>query len=305
MPRPQDISIIDLGTNTFHLLSVRITGRESWIPLDRERIFVNLASEGIDLISDAAMERGLEAMHRFKLRILALEINQVIAVGTAALRKASNATAFLEMVKIETGIEATVISGNREASLITKGVMSAIPGLDRPVLIMDIGGGSVELIHVVKGDILFSQSFAIGVAVLYGEFHTEEPIAAESLEKLDRSLDEILAGFLKHLSAYPDTILVGASGTFEVVESILDPNHGIDLPYSTANPADFQGIYSEIVNLNLEERLAHPEIPDSRARYNDTAVHLIKYMLKIVSQDVFYISSYAMKEGIEVEHSDI
>jgi exopolyphosphatase/guanosine-5'-triphosphate,3'-diphosphate pyrophosphatase len=305
MAQPRDISIIDLGTNTFHLLSVRITGHNTWDTLDRERIFVNLASEGIEQISEAAMERGLQTMERFKSRIDAYHIDHIIAVGTAALRKASNSLAFLERVQQKTGITVTVISGDREAALIALGVMCAIPQLERPILIMDIGGGSVELIHACRGKILFAESFAIGVAVLYGEFHSEEPIARTSLGKMNRHLDKTLSGLLVHLSQHPDTILVGASGTFEVVESILDPDREMDLPFSTANPADFDQIYDEIVRLNLDQRLQHPDIPESRARYIVGAVHLIKYMLKEVSQDVFYISAFAMKEGLVVENANI
>ena len=298
------VSVIDLGTNTFHLLSVQIVGPQEWITLDRERIFVNLASEGIEHISDDAMARGLAAMQRFKTRMTQHQVGQVIAVGTAALRNAGNAGVFLAMVNQATGIEVAVISGSREAELISKGVLYALPRLARPILIMDVGGGSVELIHAIGEKILFSESYPVGVAVMYAAFHAEEPISADSLHQMDRHLDITLDRLLEHLHQFPDTILVGASGTFEVVESILDSHRDPEIPpYSTAKPADFDGIYKEIISLDLEQRLQHPEIPESRARYIVAAVHLIQYMLRIVSQDIFYISAYALKEGLVVESS--
>lgn len=301
----QRLSIIDLGTNTFHLLTVEIIREGVWTTLDRERIFVNLASEGIEWISDAAMSRGLATMERFKGRIVNHEAGTVIAVGTAALRTARNAGTFLDKVKEKTGIGVQVIPGDREADLIAKGVLAALPLMGRPILIMDIGGGSVEMILAHHGNVLFARSYPIGVAVLYGQFHSEEPLAPESLEKLDIHLDHIFTDLQDLLLAFPDTVLVGASGTFEVVESILDPQQDPEiLPYSSAKPGDFRPIYKEIVSLTLDERLKHPDIPESRAQYIVVAVHLIEYMLRRVSQDVFYISNYAMKEGLVVEECE-
>lgn len=299
------ISVIDLGTNTFHLLTVEVLGKGVWKTLDRERVFVNLASEGIREISDAAMLRGLETMRRFRERVDLFQSEQVIAVGTAALRTATNARKFTDKVTEETGIPVEIIDGDKEADLIAKGVLTALPDMERPVLIMDIGGGSVEMILALRGRVVFARSYPIGVAVLYGDFHSEEPIARASLDKLDAFLGKEMSDLHDALSQYPDTVLVGASGTFEVVESILDPHHGDDVPpFSSAKPADFYPIYNEIVSLTLDERLAHPDIPDSRAQYIVVAVHLIEYVLRYVSKDVFYISAYAMKEGLVMAFHD-
>ena len=298
------ISVIDLGTNTFHLLTVEITGFSKWITLDRERVFVNLASEGIHQISIQAMERGLFTMQHFRDRINAHHVDEIVAVGTAALRKATNAREFLELVFKTTHIKVEVISGLREAELIAKGVLAALPKIHRPALIMDIGGGSVEMILTQYNEVLFCSSFPVGVAILYADFHREEPISELSIGEMDRHLEETFSDLLMYIRDSPDTILVGASGTFEVVEVILDPRKDPDIPpYSTAKPGHFTPIYKEIVALDLEERLAHPDIPESRAKYIVVAVHLIEFMLRKLSQDVFYISAYAMKEGIVVEES--
>jgi exopolyphosphatase/guanosine-5'-triphosphate,3'-diphosphate pyrophosphatase len=296
------ISVIDLGTNTFHLLTVEITGLGKWMTIDRERVYVNLASDGIERLSDAVIDRGLSTMMHFAERIRKSDVDEIIAVGTAALRNALNAGEFLDQVHQATGIRVEVISGMREADLIAKGVLAALPGIERPALIMDIGGGSVEMILTHRGNVLFSASYPVGVAVLYTAFHLEEPISEASLDRLDRHLEVTMADLFSVLKRYPDTVLVGASGTFEVVEAILEPQKDPDIPpYSIARPDRFTPIYQEIRALDLEERLSHPNIPDSRARYIVVAVHLIEFMLRKLSRDVFYISAYAMKEGIVVE----
>lgn len=300
----RNIAVIDLGTNTFHVLIVEITGPSQWNPIYRERIYVNLAFDSIDWISEQTMERGLSAMQHFRDCINTYDVKEITAVGTAALRRARNAREFLDRVFKTTDINVEVIPGLREAELIAKGVLSALPKLDRPTLIMDIGGGSVEMILTHHDEMLFSASYPVGVAVLYAKFHLNEPIGDISIAELDRHLEETFSDLLVMLQGLSDAVLVGASGTFEVVEAILEPQKDPDIPpYSTAKPQNFGPIYQEIVALDLEARLAHPDIPESRARYIVVAVHLIEFMLKKLSEDIFYISAYAMKEGIVVEKS--
>jgi exopolyphosphatase/guanosine-5'-triphosphate,3'-diphosphate pyrophosphatase len=298
-------AVIDLGTNTFHLLIVEITAAGKWKTLDRERVYVNLASDGIDMLSEDVMQRGYQTMQHFRQRIDLHDVRNIVAVGTAALRQASNAKDFLENVERSTGIHVEVISGLREAELISKGVLTALPAMERPALIMDIGGGSVEMIFVLQNEILFRASYPVGVAVLYNTFHTQEPIGAGRLAEIDAYLDSTFEDLWKVVSVHSGTVLVGASGTFEVVEAVIEPGKNPeDPPYSIARPDQFTPMYKEIVRLNLEERFAHPYIPESRARYIVVAVHLIEYMLRRLSRDLFYISAYAMKEGLVVELSE-
>jgi exopolyphosphatase/guanosine-5'-triphosphate,3'-diphosphate pyrophosphatase len=208
------------------------------------------------------------------------------------------------MVKQSTSIAVEVISGEREADLIAKGVLAALPDMDTPILIMDIGGGSVEMILMHHDKVLFRSSSPVGVAVLYEQFHHEEPISKISIERLNRHLETTFAELLARLESLHDTVLVGASGTFEVVESILVPHKEEDArPYSTAESDDFIPIYNAITGMDLAARLVHPAIPESRAKYIVVAVHLIQFILTRLGSNIFYTSTYAMKEGIIVEKS--
>ncbi|MDX1410302.1 MAG: hypothetical protein R3330_19260, partial [Saprospiraceae bacterium] len=126
MSRTARLGVIDLGTNTFHLLLVE-ANEEDWQFLYRKRIFVNLAEIGIEQISQQAMDRGLDALREFKTAINSHGVHQVRVVGTAALRRAHNAADFLERVKTQTGFDVQVISGDQEAAWIARGVLSAVP----------------------------------------------------------------------------------------------------------------------------------------------------------------------------------
>ncbi|MBL7775172.1 MAG: guanosine-5'-triphosphate,3'-diphosphate pyrophosphatase, partial [Saprospiraceae bacterium] len=141
-------AVIDLGTNTFHLLIAERDPAGAWSALHRDRLFVRLAESGIHHIGPAAYARGLEALLRFRQQLdrHAIAPETVLAYGTAALRTAANASDFLAELRRQTGIRAEVIDGHREAQLIFQGVRQAVPFPDNRVLVMDIGGGSVELI---------------------------------------------------------------------------------------------------------------------------------------------------------------
>ena len=294
-------AVIDLGTNTFHLLVVGAQENGSWEEYYRERIFVNLASGGIDWIEEEAMARGLNALSKFADVLERYAVDQIKAVGTAALRKAGNATAFIDEVSRSTDFKIEVITGLEEASYITQGTLSVMPKLSHPLLIMDVGGGSVEFIIVDEHRILDAQSYPIGVAVLYQAFHQHEPITASQVQEINAHLDQVLCGLNERIHGRSDIRLVGSSGTFEVLQTmsevLIEGAH-----YAQIGKGGFRRIYDRIRAMNLEQRLACAEIPSSRAQYIVVALELIKYVLDQLPSEEFYVTDYAMKEGIIEKH---
>ena len=294
----QRFAVVDMGTNTFHLLAVEQTdGQFGFKQLVRERNFVNLAEHSIDAISSEAWQRGMHSMENFARLIEKYRITDVRAVGTAALRHASNSDEFIHTVVEKTGIRAEVIDGQQEADFIAKGVAMVTPPDRRNILIVDIGGGSVEFILRSDGEVAFCGSFPIGVAVLFDHFHKQEPISEQSLMAIDKRLNSILAPLHRALIHHPAAQLVGASGTFEVLDSALQHQLQND-HYAEFHRDDFTRLYHAVSKLTLSERLAHPLIPNTRARYIVVAMHLIDYIMRYLQNPVGGISQFAMKEGI-------
>lgn len=293
------LAIIDLGTNTFHLLIIEKAGA-GWSELFRKRVFVNLAEDGIEHIGAAAFARARSTMTMFAETIIDQQVDNIKAIGTAALRTASNARELCRQITAETGITVEVIDGDQEAYWIKHGVRAAIPRRAHPLLIMDIGGGSVEFILENEGRTVYSDSLPIGVGVLYDLFHDSEPISPEALRAIDVHLGQTLSGLIKTLEDYPDTVLVGASGTFEVIHDIVHGAPAIG-PMSIAHRHAFEQIYRTIIPMTLEQRLADPQIPEARAQYIVVALHLAHFVLQLVRTDLLYLSNYALKEGIAVE----
>ncbi len=299
MSRAELKAVMDLGSNTFHLLIARVAACRMVEEVRRLRRFVALAEEGVEHISEKAFERGLEALREF-VSILEEEgvaVERTPALGTAALRTADNGYAFLQRVKEETGLDIELIDGDEEARLISKGVRAAVPFGKSVKLIMDIGGGSVEFIVADAVQNFWAQSFPIGLLVLYRRLEPADPFSAKDLAALKAHLDEILRPLAEALNRYPVDELVGASGSFDVIEAMKagapPQGHYLRLPAS-----DFEQMFQSLLPLRLEERLQIPGLPRNRARLVVLAFALIDYILQLSKVRSIAVSHYAMKEGV-------
>ncbi|MEO6760342.1 MAG: phosphatase, partial [Saprospiraceae bacterium] len=265
--------------------------------------YVKLAEEGIQRIGDAAFARGLAALQSFRTQLEVFQVPpaDMRAFGTAALRTAENAPEFLEQVRALTGILPESIPGDREAQLIYLGVRQAVPFPANRVLIMDIGGGSVEFIIADRTQVWWQQSFPLGVAVLYREFHHDDPISKMEMARLDAFLDLSLGDLWKALAEFPAPTLVGASGTFDVIDLfVLDPATKAEL-YGYIPLVEFEPLYNLLIHSTLAERRAMPKLPEERVEMVVVALMLIRLVLERAGIREIYTSVYAMKEGMLAE----
>jgi exopolyphosphatase/guanosine-5'-triphosphate,3'-diphosphate pyrophosphatase len=294
-------AVLDMGTNTFHLMVVEWDEAGSWRPLHRNRVFVKLAEAGLHHIGDAAFERGLQAMHAFRadLDAWSLDPGEVTAFGTAALRSAANAPEFIQKVYDQTGMRAQVISGEEEARLIYLGVRQATPWPARArVLIMDIGGGSVEFILADRQEIFWKRSFNVGVAVLHRLFHRNDPISAVEIADIEHFLETELTPLWEVLHVQPATCLVGAAGAFDTIDLFaIDPATKPPLYGYLPAPA-FDPVYQLFIQSTRTERLDMPLLAPERQEMIVAAVVLIRYVLQRAGIQEIYTSTYSMKEGM-------
>jgi exopolyphosphatase/guanosine-5'-triphosphate,3'-diphosphate pyrophosphatase len=295
-------AVIDLGTNTFHLLiAERKRNGQPWKPIFRERIYVKLAEDGIEEIGAPAFERAIQAVLSFSEQLEASEVplERVKAVGTAALRTAENAPELIEAIYRASGIRAEIVPGEREAELIYKGARQAVPfPKKQSVLIMDIGGGSVEFILADKKQIFWAQSFPIGVAVLHNKFPHSDPIVDAEIAAIEAFIDTALADLWAELEKHPRPALVGASGTFDVIDMFLmDPDEKHPL-YGYVSTAEFLPLYEKFVHSTLAERREMKNLPPERVELIVVAIILIQRVLQHAGITDIYTSTYALKEGL-------
>ncbi|MBC8082509.1 MAG: phosphatase, partial [Hymenobacter sp.] len=190
-PIHRRLALIDMGTNTFHLLIVELPEERHAGPLVllRTKVGVRLGEGGISKgeIAPAAFARALHTLDAFQEEIELHQVTEVRATATSAVRVARNGPELVQTIFEQTGIRVEIITGEREAELIAIGVRQAVP-LGREVhLIVDIGGGSVEFILADAATIFWKQSFEIGAQRLLDMFFPDPsgimPAAAVAAEQ--------------------------------------------------------------------------------------------------------------------------
>jgi len=298
MITPPRRAVIDLGSNTFHLLIADPDGEGGLQEVYRERIYVKLASEGIDTLGNKSFARGIAALQHFRRVLDKYGVDQPTAIGTAALRTASNGPDFVRLTKREADIDIELISGDEEARLITRGVLAAIPPVTERVLIMDIGGGSTEFIMAGPEGIDWQQSFPIGVSVLCNGFHHSDPITAGERYDLEDFLLRETAPLADALRCFPTHHLVGAAGTFDVLAEVLKDPAAPPHPGShQLNINGFEELSETIISATLAERLAMDDIPNERADLIVSAMILLRVTFQLARIERVTVSDWALKEG--------
>jgi exopolyphosphatase / guanosine-5'-triphosphate,3'-diphosphate pyrophosphatase len=212
------IAAVDVGSNSIHMVVVEADPMGGQRVLAREKAMVRLARGEAKSgeIGPEAFQAGLEALAQMARIIRDFGCETLMACGTAALRDAKNAQAFvLEAERL--GISIQVISGEEEARLIHEAVSHAIPFPPEPVALVDIGGGSTELTWVRAGRVAASISLPWGLQRLADAAQTADPPTAGDLKRLRRMIRRILKKALKALpSELPEPALIlGTSGTLE------------------------------------------------------------------------------------------
>ncbi len=286
-------AVIDLGTNTFHLLIVAIEQSDFKV-LYKERKYVYLGESGVHKISAQAYARGIAALTYFKEILSGFDdIESIDAFGTSALRNASNNDEFVKDVFAQTGITIQIISGDQEAQYIANGV-GLLYTKPKHHLVMDIGGGSVEFI-LGKNDVIWKKSFKIGISVLHDLFHNQEPIGDAILSELYTYLSEELTELKTQLEPISSIDLIGAAGTFEVLARQLKTT---EPKLYTITTDEIIALFEATRVMNFEERLAYKLIPDTRAKYIVVGLAIIVHVLGLASFDEVLVSPYALKEGV-------
>jgi exopolyphosphatase/guanosine-5'-triphosphate,3'-diphosphate pyrophosphatase len=289
------VAIIDLGTNTFNLLVVEI-GLHKYETIYSTKVGVGLGFGGINenKITDKAFQRALETLRVFKAKCKELGVETIQAFGTSAIRNATNQHEILRSFKAEINLTVKVVSGEEEAALIYKGVRLGYDFTQRSV-IMDIGGGSTELIVADSKGLIKAQSFEMGVSRIYQLREFADPLSTEDISYIEHYLDEQVGDFFADQKI---KVLVGASGSFETC---------FELAYDQEYPEDrfvdvtydhMMDSIQHIIESTLEERNNNPRIIPIRRIMAPIAAVKIQWIIQKLGIKRIIISPYAMKEGI-------
>lgn len=297
-------AVIDLGTNTFHLLIAKVAGNELQTDFSLQ-VPVKLGEGGIEHghITDAAINRAFTALEKFKHYIDLFEISKVTALATSAIRDAKNGNYFIQLVEEKLSIKIEAISGDEEAEYIYNGVKHSFNFLDENVLVMDIGGGSVEFIVGKKNSILFKTSLNIGAARLIALMPHSNPITDAEINRII----EYVNPFLKELKGFtyehPVRTLVGSAGSFETLVDIVLKDFQT-IPVALSKHAYhihnnlFELFYELIITSTAENRSKLKGMAGFRIEMIVVATVLMNFIRKEFNIEKIICSDYSLKEGI-------
>jgi len=301
------VAVMDLGTNTFHLLIARGNADDPE-ELYHTTIPVKLGEGGINsgIIQPAAYKRGLDTMLQFSERIKEYNVKSISAIATSALRSASNGKDFIDEVKDKTGISIKTINGDREAQYIYEGVKAGHCLTPQNSLILDIGGGSVEFILGNEEKILWKQSFEIGAARMLDKFHRTDPIPAASINELNSYLEQTLPVFFEAANKIRVDNIIGSSGAFETFAEVIEIEKGneFDLKKNRKyhfKPAEFIAVTDRLIASSHHERENTKGIIPIRVDMIVSAALITRFVMNKLGINDVLMSTYSLKEGVLAE----
>ncbi|MEX1239072.1 MAG: exopolyphosphatase [Cyclobacteriaceae bacterium] len=297
------IAIIDMGTNTFHLL-IANAGKEGYEIIHRGHEAVKIGEAGINegFITENACRRAIATMEKFRETIDDKGVITVYAFGTSALRNAKNGRTLAGEINTATGITVRIISGEEEADYIFEGVKAALDLGSDGNLVMDIGAGSVEFILGNRHEVFWKQSFEIGGQRLLEKFQKHDPISADEINQLDAYFESELRPLQKALQKFKPKTLVGSSGTFDTLSDIFSIRHKLpgtnEQPETPLSTEGFYEIYEELIRKNRSERMNIAGMIEMRVDMIVVSCCLIRHILEAHRFERIRVSSYSLKEGV-------
>src|SRR5499427_8882242 len=266
------IAAIDIGTNSIHMIVVQVRPDLSFEIIDREKEMVRLGAGGLDgrALTPEAMHAALQVLSKFRRLAESHKVDEVIAVATSATREAENGGEFLRMITQQTGIRPRVISGTEEARLIHQ---AAVYGVSLPgdtVVVIDIGGGSVEVTRGSGTTVDVGRSFKLGVIRLTERFVKSDPLDGKDERKLTRRVDAEIGRYLDQIARAGFDRLIGTSGTILSLGAVVAAADGGRTPGGSLRNRrisikQLRRIRKELPPLDLEKRLRVPGLEPRRA----------------------------------------
>ncbi len=300
----QQIAVIDLGTNTCNLLIAEYQDKDYQILYQGKEV-VKLGKDGIDknLLTEDGLERAVLAIQKHQEKISRFNCNETLVLATSAIREASNKKWFQEKIESRTGLELTVISGEKEADLIFKGVKLAFEQIENHSLILDIGGGSNEFILTENDQPVWKQSFPLGMARIIEKFPPSNPISPDEINQINQYFDAGLNQLWKKLEQLRVSCLIGCSGAFDTVADLIDrtdPGTKVRIRQEIS-PESFQQIYDSLIRSTTGERTAMKGMESIRIEMIVPSVIFIKLVIDRLQIKKIFQTDFALREGVLYE----
>ena len=306
------IAAIDIGTNSIHMVIVEIDKTlPAFTLISREKDTVRLGEREPKTgnLSEAAIKRSLASLRRCKDLAESFNVEHIIAAATSATREAPNGLDFIWQVQAEVGITINLISGYEEARRIYLGVLSGMDFQEKPHVIIDIGGGSTEIVLADSQEPRFLSSTKVGAVRLTNELISTDPIDEKELTylqayvrgMLERPIDEVK----RKLKPGEIPQAVGTSGTIETLVALHAMQTLGELPsplqgYQMSRQ-DLKDMVKQFVSLTYEERVNLSGMSEKRAEIIVAGAVILLEAMTMLNLETITICERALREGMIVD----
>jgi exopolyphosphatase/guanosine-5'-triphosphate,3'-diphosphate pyrophosphatase len=298
------IAVIDLGTNTCNLLIAEYLD-QSYEILFQGKEVVKLGKGGIDknLLTEDGLKRAIQAIRKHQETSSKFNSSEIVIIATSAIREAINADWFQQQIKANTGLDLLVISGDKEADLIFKGVKLAFGEIEDYSIILDIGGGSNEFILTEANQPIWKQSFPLGMARIIEQIPPSDPITSEEIKQINTYFEIRLNSLWERAKNIHITNLIGCSGAFDTLADLIDQTEPGTKTRTKQKISidDFQQIYEKLINSTTAERNQMKGLESIRIEMIVPSVIFIKLIVDRLNIRKIYQTDYALREGVLYE----
>jgi exopolyphosphatase/guanosine-5'-triphosphate,3'-diphosphate pyrophosphatase len=284
------LAAIDIGSNAARLLIAEVTqdkeGRAQFNKLNLIRVPLRLGFDVFEKGEISKEKRGmvLQTMKAYGHLINAYGVKNVIACATSAMRDASNSADLIRKVKLETGLEIEIISGDLEASIIYENHVAEHMDTDNSYMYIDVGGGSTELTFFADGKLIFKQSFNIGTIRLLKDMVDDD------------KWNEVKDFIKTKTKGYKKIIAIGTGGNINKVFSLSKKKDG--KPLSLDLLKDY---YKEISGFSLEDRINVYKLREDRADVIVPALQIYINVMRWSDTDEIYVPKIGLADGL-IQH---
>lgn len=300
-------SSIDLGTNSMRLLLCQVKNK-TFMGKRKEmvttRIGKDLGQSGI--MSEESISNNIEALKHFKIVANNYGAEEIIVIATSAVRDARNKDIFLSRVNKEVGLDIKVLDGDEEALIGSLGVTYAMPE-NKNVLILDVGGGSTEIVLSKNNNIKYSTSVNAGAVRMTEAYINNNPISQEDINKLHKALKDLFSESKDVLlaEAIDKVIVIGGTATtiaaiyhqMEVYKANVVHNTILEKPY-----IDY--LFEKLKSMKLVDRYSIKGLEKERADIIPVGIYMVRYLMEMLNIQSVTVSENDNLEGAIIKYSN-
>src|SRR5687768_8592760 len=301
------IAAIDIGTNSIHMIVVKVRPDLSFEVIDREKDMIRLGAGGLDgrSLTATAMSAALQTLTKFKRLAETHKVDEIIAAATSATREAENGGDFIAEVDRQTGIRIRVISGTEEARLIHLAAGYGVNVGGSTAVVVDIGGGSVEVTLGTATQLTLGRSFKTGVIRLTERFVKSDPLSDGDERRLVKHLGRQMGTYLDQVVMRGFDRVIGTSGTILSLGALASSDTGNlpeDLRNRRVSARALHKLRKRLTEYNIEERLAIPGLDPRRADLSVAGSVLFDTIVRRLGAEEFTLCDLALREGLVLDY---